>query len=1382
MPPTQRNPFQFGAGLPGLTPSAKPPPAPRPRAVPQKAVAAPSAKGVSGAVAAPSRSARAVSGSVRVPIPRAPVLVPGSNQPMPSTHPSSRPTLVPGSNQPMPLWPKAYVSHSPGVDAYTGQRTSTPQPWLGPPKPVYVVKPSSRLQQLEAQLPQFYRTNAGQTRINQIKSHIQAGTPTPKSWKIPQVVLDYIAASPVKPSDPIGQFLTGAATKIQAGERAVANQLFPTQGPQTLSLDGHQAVLQSPLQAAGIGGSIGPPARWALNQLTGVAAEAPASAYYTGRAITEAAQGQPALAKSLAGQEWNSLTTLKGWETNPLANALVVRGLGVGAGDVVAGLRDLESTRVGAKLPASVTALPRRVLGEPRDLARAPLKVKEGAEFPRAPYARAWLRRQEQKLGEKVLPPMGAGKGKIALSGSGYQRFVNGLMDRLHGIGYRITARDRAEIQAAHHDIITEQHPKPSQYQAAKEHARHPITGFVHPIMNGHEAINPIIQGVFRTPATLEHDLNLVVNRLEREKVDIANEAPGGQEHQRIEAAISQFKGLLNNKQFLEHPNDVWNAARKAAARLNAQQPHLTARGVVHPEAAARSPKTPFIYEHMGGRLGKTPEALTHDQAVTRLNELRDTRKTLTKGIKGTWMPKSWPDEIKLMVPKEAGAAATVSPSNQIGIRLTIERLDQQIAAQERLIKGYSFKDPISGQQIKVPGTIEHKGEVALLHPQTYTHAYGPKLEGQPHAEAGQTITNEQADKLMLENGMNPAERAYITHRPMSNEFSRFMGLGRFAKASAKRRTMASYEQGQNDFSYDAVVNQEHRGNFLIKRHDQRVNILRQIVLRKKASDPSFQTFRQAEHYANLPSFKAKHGIPAGVDLQVIRLTPEFATALQRETINRDLLRPSAEHEDIFAGPNIINRPFGEMAKAGEDAVANPDQAPRGQWVIAIKPAIRRLTELEQEGSNDWDRALGAVTQTFRRTVLPLSLRRLLGVPFETGQRMIAARAGPGAHQFAARQMAAAQRLADMSDDKFLKGGPQTELSAREVLDMQMALMRTGTVTGQAMYQQRFLPRDRFSAPFMNTWQRRAQTLRAFPGARQMLHGYLRVTDSMMHVINAAERYGTQAGYGRAVMERARTDLSVPLRELKKWDAKAHEDFLRGKMNTPAQHEFALALDRSMGRWQNQGPGVRKILRYAPFASWTMNAYKFLYGVLPMDHPVLTGLLAAAHTATAQQRAAVGLSGPFAGNQNEVEPGQESGIPLPGARILASAGHYSPSSAAGNPLSAWSDVLPVLQPGFQAAVGVDYLGRYPKNAQGRRVPPDVFTRLMMGVTGMLDALSGPYEPAKSIAKNITDPGRLFLGIEPRFQLNPPAKSTGGIGGGLGGGGIGSGGLGGGLTP
>ena len=198
-----------------------------------------------------------------------------------------------------------------------------------------------------------------------------------------------------------------------------------------------------------------------------------------------------------------------------------------------------------------------------------------------------------------------------------------------------------------------------------------------------------------------------------------------------------------------------------------------------------------------------------------------------------------------------------------------------------------------------------------------------------------------------------------------------------------------------------------------------------------------------------------------------------------------------------------------------------------------------------------------------------------------------------------------------------------------------------------------------------------------------------------------------------------------------------------------------------MGQWMAQGPGMLRALRYVPFLSWTVNAYKFIYATMPQDHPILTGLFAAANTASAQQRAAVGLSGPFAGNPNEVELAQESGIPLPGGKIFSSAGHYFPGSAVGDPFSAVGDVLPPFQPLLDASLGVQFTGEFPKNAQGKRVRPDAWTMAQMALGGMLDSIAGPYRIIKQFATKPPSAGREFFGIEPRFAQTPPPKSSAG---------------------
>ena len=93
----------------------------------------------------------------------------------------------------------------------------------------------------------------------------------------------------------------------------------------------------------------------------------------------------------------------------------------------------------------------------------------------------------------------------------------------------------------------------------------------------------------------------------------------------------------------------------------------------------------------------------------------------------------------------------------------------------------------------------------------------------------------------------------------------------------------------------------------------------------------------------------------------------------------------------------------------------------------------------------------------------------------------------------------------------------------------------------------------------------------------------------------------------------------------------------------------------------------------------------------PVDRVALTGLMAAANTATQGPRAQVGLSGPVAGNPLEVPGYEEGSIPLPGSKVLA-AQYYSPTGAITDTGNTIASLVPLAQP-LAAASGVSYKGQ-----------------------------------------------------------------------------------------
>jgi hypothetical protein len=139
-------------------------------------------------------------------------------------------------------------------------------------------------------------------------------------------------------------------------------------------------------------------------------------------------------------------------------------------------------------------------------------------------------------------------------------------------------------------------------------------------------------------------------------------------------------------------------------------------------------------------------------------------------------------------------------------------------------------------------------------------------------------------------------------------------------------------------------------------------------------------------------------------------------------------------------------------------------------------------------------------------------------------------------------------------------------------------------------------------------------------GVRAGWRGYTTfVLDRVNGTIENAARQAMagQAIRGGPLMERRLNGLSD----------RAIQDAADGLRGTHAQVQLGRTVNRMYGRYNGFPPEMRSlILHWTPFLPWTLNVVTFLTKVLPVDHPVITSLLASTSVATEDWRKANRLS------------------------------------------------------------------------------------------------------------------------------------------------------------
>jgi hypothetical protein len=121
---------------------------------------------------------------------------------------------------------------------------------------------------------------------------------------------------------------------------------------------------------------------------------------------------------------------------------------------------------------------------------------------------------------------------------------------------------------------------------------------------------------------------------------------------------------------------------------------------------------------------------------------------------------------------------------------------------------------------------------------------------------------------------------------------------------------------------------------------------------------------------------------------------------------------------------------------------------------------------------------------------------------------------------------------------------------------------------------------------------------------------------------------------------------------------------------------------------------------YTPFIAWFLNAWKFVYQVLPADHPTVTAGIVIVERATEEWRKDRGLD-LF---MDESLPGFLQGsIPLSGGRRQRAPFRYTPFGAFGDPLqNAGNLVLPQVSGVLSAFDGEDWKGKPLRKKNGEK--------------------------------------------------------------------------------
>jgi hypothetical protein len=449
-----------------------------------------------------------------------------------------------------------------------------------------------------------------------------------------------------------------------------------------------------------------------------------------------------------------------------------------------------------------------------------------------------------------------------------------------------------------------------------------------------------------------------------------------------------------------------------------------------------------------------------------------------------------------------------------------------------------------------------------------------------------------------------------------------------------------------------------------------------------------------------------------------------------------------------------------DIRDAIEAAIGKNADGP-GRWTVVPEAAADQLAQHIRVLGSGGAGKLGQLFNTqFRKVVLSLSPKWLAGNTIEAGLRSGINRAGPRSWLVGKKIV---RTLAD--EPPRTTALSRTAGAAGDMLlgrylgrDPQAAEELTARAMGGGHYAMSDRVPRRAAQQFDRTnLEKTAQRMAKFwgkPGPKQAAAGWHAYTQFVFDTVNKRVESQFQTAMAGAHVRR-----TLMPRTVLKTSQRAIDQAAEGLRNTQAQVDLARAVDRAYGRYSKFNPAMRRaLILYTPFVAWTFNAFEFLTGVLPRDHPALASLVASASQASEQWRKDHGLT-PF--EKGRVPDFLQGSIPLSGdAKLRIS--RYTPFSLAGDPLgTAAGSILPQASSMIAAAKGQDWTGRPLKDPTGS---PTTITKGKAVATAFLEESIPLLSQAQSYSTAAGSPGQKLRHVfDPFAATKPKAKKSRGGG-------------------
>jgi hypothetical protein len=473
--------------------------------------------------------------------------------------------------------------------------------------------------------------------------------------------------------------------------------------------------------------------------------------------------------------------------------------------------------------------------------------------------------------------------------------------------------------------------------------------------------------------------------------------------------------------------------------------------------------------------------------------------------------------------------------------------------------------------------------------------------------EAGAKVTRRQITEHMAASGIED-QGAYVTHAPGKRGARNFYvdptkAQGHFGP----KATGAAVKEGTLDLDPETMVEAVAHAQGLADSIYRFRGTIAEFAHRKANGEiDRYKTFQDAVDAAR-EMMVGKDGAPRpyALEMRPVRINPLGGRAEQ--------LRATLESVDHASAAKHINEAIDE-ALSGNDTGA-------GDWaLIPAKAAETVRAHTAKVGTTTAGKVGQMYGSQFRKVVLSLSPKWLTGNVAEAALRSLIGHSGARSYYTGKAVQKRYEELHGKEAASELlsrtTGGGHYSLANRT------DVRRTAEDIAQA---------GGSIAKFAESMGK----LRRAPVAKQVADTWDLYTHVVMQSLNGRIEHQFQtAMFGKALRDHPlMSDHTIKLSKA------ALNDAAKGLSDTTAQVRLGREVDRMYGKYSKFSPAQRRLIAgYTPFIAWSLNTVRFLFDVLPRDHPVLTSVIASANIASEDWRKQHGLIQSFFENFDGAKP------------------------------------------------------------------------------------------------------------------------------------------------